>query len=88
MRGERKSSELIVDMDNNVINGTHRLALLVWYGNDTCTILRMPRITVPVSIEEQFNNFNMSDEERKRMKEIYKKIRKRYYTMFETEGTK
>ena len=76
-KGYDMRSGVFVDLDGKCFNGTHRLALCVWFGVKKIPVLIINRHLTQLSVAEMKSYYNLSDEDYQRLEQAYQRMRER-----------
>jgi len=74
-KGYDMNSAIYVDLDKNCINGTHRLAICVWFGIKKIPAKIIKRHIKSSTIQEMKDYYNLSDEDFNRLEKVYQRMR-------------
>ena len=72
--GYNNKSVIYVDMDGNCFNGTHRLALCIWFGIGKIPAYLVKRHLKVPTVEEMKDHYRMSDEGYGQLEEVYHRM--------------
>ena len=76
-KGYDKRYGLYVDLDGNCFNGTHRLALCVWFGVTDIPVYIVKRHLNQPSVQEMKAYYGLSDQDYEQLEQAYRRMRER-----------
>ena len=76
-KGYDMNSSIYVDLDGNCFNGTHRLALCVWFGVKEMPVMTIKRHLKTETIAQMKEYYRLSDEDYQRLEGAYQRMREK-----------
>ena len=68
---------IYVDLDRNCFNGTHRLALCVWFGVAEIPVYMVKRHLKQPSVQDMKAYYRLSDQDYEQLEQAYRRMRER-----------
>lgn len=76
-KGYDMRSAIHVDLDGNCFNGTHRLALCVWFETEKVPVFVIKRHLKHPSVQDMRAYYRLSDQDYHRLEQTYQRMRER-----------